>query len=108
MKRWLLPGYLAAALHLLLFAATVLLVMYCDRSGGTEACALIIGPLELLDYPVFVVFGALSYLSSAWPIAIAFAVFGTLQWFVLGLLLGVVYRALRNRPNQAQQPTAGR
>ena len=108
MKRLLLPGYVAAGLHLLLFAATVLLVTYCDRSGGTEACALIIGPLELLDFPVFVVFGPLFQLPSVLPIAIAFAVVGTFQWFVLGLLVGVVYRAIRNRPNQTLQPTASR
>ncbi len=108
MKRLLVAAYVAAGLHLLLFTATALIVTYCDRAGGTEACALIIGPLELLDFPVFVVFGPLFQLPSVWPIAICFAVFGTFQWFVLGLLVGAVYRAIRNRPNQALQPTVDR
>jgi hypothetical protein len=108
MRSVLVTGYIAAGLHLLLFAATVLFVIYCDRLGGTEACPLILGPLELLDYPVFIIFGPLAQLSSVWPIAIAFAIGGTLQWFVLGLLAGVIYRAIRNRPNQTLQPTADR
>jgi hypothetical protein len=106
MKALLPAGFIAAGLHIVLFVATLLIVTVCDRSGGTEICALGFVPIELLDFPVLLISGPLFYLSTALPIAICFGVFGTLQWFVLGLLAGVIYRAIRSRPNQAMKRIA--
>jgi hypothetical protein len=106
MKTVLQVGFIAAALHIVLYVATLLIVPLCNRSGATEICDVLNTPIGLLDFPVFLIFSSplSDLLPEAFPVDVCFAMLGTLQWFVLGLSAGVVYRAKCKRPNQAMKP----
>ena len=107
MKTVLPAGFIAAALHIVLYLATLLIVTLCYRSGGSEICGVINTPIKLLDFPVFLILSPLLWLlPSTFPVDMCFAILGTLQWFVFGMLAGVMYRAIRKRPNQAMKRIA--
>jgi len=106
MKTVLRMGFIAAALHIVLYVATLLIVPFCNRSGATEICDVLNTPIRLLDFPVFLIFSSplSDLLPETFPVDVCFAMLGTLQWFVLGLLAGVMYPAIRKRPNQSMKP----
>lgn len=95
---WLKGAIIFSLLHTLALVVTITVSSSANSSVGAAFSFFFLG---LIDYPLIIVaqliLPSISFFNSTIGASVMFFIFGTIEWFILGTLIGWIYGKTMNK-----------